>query len=93
MAAISPLTVLCLENNQSHFAASNEICNSDDCELVAATNRSSTLVALKAIPRINVAVLPCGKSTPEYQFDVAAEMETVRPGLPKIVIPPPAFTA
>jgi hypothetical protein len=79
-------TILCLEDRKSHFAASQQLHGSNNYDLVTATNMSSASAALRSIPSIKAAVLPYGENTPEQQIKVAAALETVRPGIPKVVI-------
>ena len=91
MSALSEIprfgaTVLCLEDGLSAFSASQEVFRSKTYEVVAATSVPAAVDALRAIPRINVAVLASGNIAPKTQFIIAAEMEAARPGLPKIIV-------
>jgi len=81
-------TILCLENSRSHFAASRVVFESGSYELVAATTAASALAALKAIPRISVAVLSCGDVAPEVQRQLADAMERAKPGVRTLIVAP-----
>jgi hypothetical protein len=81
-------TVLCLEDRRSRFVVSREVYASGAYDLVAATSTASAIVALKAMPSILAAVLPFPQNTADQSFQVATELEAVRPGLPKLVVAP-----
>ena len=83
--------VLCLEGIHSHFAASQHIFDSGIYEVVAATSIASAVATLRAIERIGAAVLEAEMAAQE-RLRAVAEINAVKPGLPKIVIaPPPNF--
>ncbi len=82
-------TILCLENGQSRFAVSQEIFAARTYQVATATNKQGAITALKAVPAIRAAVLALPEVPPDEQLQIASEMETVRPGLPKIIVGPP----
>lgn len=75
----SAAAILCLESSQSRFAASQQVYGSSSYDLVTVTNTASALAALRSIPAIRAAVLPCDESVPERQFQLAADWRL--PGL------------
>ncbi len=87
-------TILCLENGQSRFTVSQQIFASRTYQVATATNKASAITALKAVPTIRAAVLALPEVAPHEQLQIASEMETVRPGLPKVIVgsPVPAAT-
>jgi hypothetical protein len=84
----SPPTVLCLESTYSRFAASRQISHSGIYKVVTATTPASALAAFRAIQRINAAVLECGMA-PEEAIRIAAEINAIRLGVPKLILAPP----
>jgi hypothetical protein len=80
--------ILCLETNRARLAVSQRLHHSGVYDLVTATNTTSALVALKANPRIEAAVVSMPDVAAEQHVEIAAKLESVKPGIPTLVVAP-----